>query len=164
MRNFVSCLLNLWVFKICHAGSIAITEMEKHYKIKHFLFFPSRQPICWDTIKQDATSLNMFLLTAYLVNKHISWWSSRKGIFKRANKNYISKICEKIFLIGPIHCNWLSLRGEGDDRGWDGWMASQTLWMWVWVNSGSWWWTGRPGVLWSMGSHRVRHDWVTELN
>ena len=53
---------------------------------------------------------------------------------------------------------------EGDDRGWDGWMASRTRWTWVWVNSGSWWWTGRPGVLRSMGSQRVGHDWVTELN
>ena len=54
--------------------------------------------------------------------------------------------------------------GEGDDRGWDGWMASPTRWTWVWVNSGSWWWRGRPGVLWFTGSQRVRHDWVTELN
>ena len=54
--------------------------------------------------------------------------------------------------------------GEGDDRGWDGWMASWTQWMWVWVNSGSWWWTGRPGVLWFMGSQRIGHDWATELN
>ena len=54
--------------------------------------------------------------------------------------------------------------GEGDDRGWDGWMASRTWWTWVWVNSGSWWWTGRPGVLQFMGSQRVGHDWVTELN
>ena len=54
--------------------------------------------------------------------------------------------------------------GEGDDRGWDGWMASLTQWMWVWVNSGSWWWTGRPGALRFMGSQRVGHDWVTELN
>ena len=54
--------------------------------------------------------------------------------------------------------------GEGDDRGWDGWMASLTRWTWVWVNSGSWWWTGRPGVLRFMGSQRVRHDWVTELD
>ena len=58
----------------------------------------------------------------------------------------------------------LGAGGEGDDRGWDGWMASLTRWTWVWVNSGSWWWTGRPGVLWFMGSQRVRHDWVTELN
>ena len=61
---------------------------------------------------------------------------------------------------------WEGLRpgGEGDDRGWDGWMASPTQWTWVWVNSGSWWWTGRPGMLRFMGSQRVRHDWVTELN
>ena len=58
----------------------------------------------------------------------------------------------------------LKAGGEGDDRGWDGWMASLTQWTWVWVNSGSWWWTGRPGMLWSMGSQRVRHDWATELN
>ena len=57
--------------------------------------------------------------------------------------------------------------GEGDDRGWDGWMASQTQWTWVhwvWVNSGRWWWTGRPGVLWLMGSQTVGHDWTSELN
>ena len=61
---------------------------------------------------------------------------------------------------------WESLRagGEGDDRGWDGWMESLTQWPWVWVNSGSWWCTGRPGVLQSMGSQRVRHDWMMELN
>ena len=61
---------------------------------------------------------------------------------------------------------WEGLRagGEGDNRGWDGWMASLTRWTWVWVNSGSWWWTGRPGVLQFMGSQRVGHDWATELN
>ena len=57
----------------------------------------------------------------------------------------------------------LGAGGEGDDRGWDGWMASLTWWTWVWVNSGSWWWTGRPGVLWFMGSQRVGHDWLTDL-
>ena len=49
-------------------------------------------------------------------------------------------------------------------RGWDGWMASLTQWTWIWVNSGSWWWTGKPGMLQSMGLQKVRHDWVTELN
>ena len=58
----------------------------------------------------------------------------------------------------------LKAGGEGDDRGWDGWMASPTQWTWVWVSSWSWWWTGKPGVLQSMGSQRVRHDWATELN
>ena len=45
-----------------------------------------------------------------------------------------------------------------------GWMASPTRWTWVWVNSGSWWWTGRPGVLQLVGSQRVPHDWATELD
>ena len=55
----------------------------------------------------------------------------------------------------------LGAGGEGDDRGWDGWMASLTWWTWVWVNSGSWWWTGRPGMLQFMGSQRVGHNWET---
>ena len=71
----------------------------------------------------------------------------------------------KSWLIGKDWC-WegLGAGGEGDTRGWNGWMASLTQWTWVWVNSGSWWWTGRPGVLRFMGSQRVGHDWVTELN
>ena len=58
----------------------------------------------------------------------------------------------------------LGAGGEGDNRGWGGWVASPTRCTWVWVNSGSWWQTGRPGVLWFMGSQRVGHDWATELN
>ena len=52
---------------------------------------------------------------------------------------------------------------KGTTGGWDGCMASFTRWIWVWVSSGSWWWTGKPGVLQSMGLQRVRLDWVTEL-
>ena len=58
----------------------------------------------------------------------------------------------------------LKVGGEGDNREWDGWMASPTQWTWVWVNSRSWWWTGRPGVLQFMGLQGVGHDWVTDLN
>ena len=58
----------------------------------------------------------------------------------------------------------LKAGGEGDDRGWDGWMASPTQWTWVWVSSGSRWWTGKPGMMQSMGLQRVIHDWATELN
>ena len=69
-------------------------------------------------------------------------------------------------LVFYLRVTWegLGAGGEGDDRGWDGWMASLTWWTWVWVNSRSWWWTGRPGVLQFMGSQRVRHDWAIELN
>ena len=71
----------------------------------------------------------------------------------------------KSWLVKRLWC-WEGLRagGKGDDRGWDGWMASLTRWTWVWVNSGSWWWTGRPGVLRFMGLQRVGHDWATGLN
>ena len=57
----------------------------------------------------------------------------------------------------------LKAGGEGDDRGWDGWMASLTWWTWVWVSSRCLWWTGKPGMLQSMGLKTVRHDWATEL-
>ena len=72
--------------------------------------------------------------------------------------------CEELTHLKRPWC-WEGLRagGEGDRRGWDGWMASLTWWTWVWVDSGSWWWTGRPGMLWFMRSQRVRHDWATEL-
>ena len=61
---------------------------------------------------------------------------------------------------------WETLKagGEGDERGWDGWMASLPRWTWVWASSGTWWWTRKPGMLQSMGSQRAGHDWTTELN
>ena len=81
------------------------------------------------------------------------------------NSNTLATWCEELTPWKRPWC-WESLKagGEGDDRGWDGWMASPTQWTWVWASSGCWWWTGRPGVLQSMASQRVRHDWVTELN
>ena len=81
------------------------------------------------------------------------------------NSNTLATSCEELTHWKRLWC-WegLGAGGEGDDRGWDGWMASLTWWTWVWVNSGSWWWTGRPGVLQFMGSPRVGQDWATELN
>ena len=64
----------------------------------------------------------------------------------------------------PWCCERLRAGGEGDDRGWDGWMASPTQWTWVWVNFVCWWRTGRPGMLQSIGLQRVGHYWATELN
>ena len=74
-------------------------------------------------------------------------------------------MCKELTHLKRPWC-WERLRewGEGDDRGWDGWMASSTRWTWLWVDSRSWSWTWRSGVLWFMGSQRVRHDWATELN
>ena len=64
----------------------------------------------------------------------------------------------------PWYWERLQAGREGDDRGWDGWMASLTQRTWVWVSSWGWWWTGKPGVLQSIRSQGVGHDWVTELN
>ena len=79
---------------------------------------------------------------------------------------YSSTIC--YFMVGLISSTPRTLvyyfTCKGNDRGWDGWMASPTQWTWVWVNSRSWWWTGRPGVLRFIRSQRVGHDWATELN
>ena len=84
---------------------------------------------------------------------------------KRGNSSTLATSCEELIHWKRPWC-WegLRARGEGDDRGWHGWMASLTRWTWVWVNSESWWWTGRPGVLRFTGSQGVGHDWVTELN
>ena len=81
------------------------------------------------------------------------------------NSNTLATWCEELIHWKRPWC-WERLKagGEGDDRGWDGWMASPTWWTWVWVSSGSWWWTGKPGMLQSMGSQRVGHKWATELN
>ena len=81
------------------------------------------------------------------------------------NSNTLATWCEELTYLKRHWC-WERLRagGEEDDRGWDGWMASPAQWRWVWVDSGSWWWTGRPGVLWSVGSQKVSHSWATELN
>ena len=79
------------------------------------------------------------------------------------NSRTLATSCEELTHWKRLWC-WEGLGAgvEGDNRGWDGWMASLTRWTWVWVNSGSWWWTGRPGVLRVMGSQRVGHDWATE--
>ena len=72
---------------------------------------------------------------------------------------------EKSWLTGEKLWCWERLRaGEGGDRGWDGCMISLTQWTWVWVNSESWWWTGKPGLLRFIGSQRIRRDWATEVN
>ena len=81
------------------------------------------------------------------------------------NSNTLASWCEELTHWERPWC-WERLRagGKGDGRGWDGWMASPIQWTRVWVNSRSWWWTGRPDMLRFMGSQRVGHDWATELN
>ena len=97
--------------------------------------------------------------------KEISPGCSLEGWCWSWNSNILVIWCEELTPWKRPWC-WerLKVGGEGDDRGRDGWMASLTQWTWVWVSSGNWWWTGKPGVLQSMGLQRVGHDWAIELN
>ena len=91
--------------------------------------------------------------------KEISPGCSLEGLVLKPKLQYLGHLIRRTWY-------WEGLRAgeEGDDREWDGWMASPVRWTWVWVDSASWWWTGKPGVLQFMGLQRVGHDWVTELN
>ena len=98
--------------------------------------------------------------------------SSRKSVLNiigrtdrlSGNSNTLATWCEELSRWKRLWC-WerLKVGRQGDKKGWDCWMVSLAQWIWVWVNSGSCWWTGRPGVLQSMGLQRVRHDWATDL-
>ena len=95
--------------------------------------------------------------------KEISPGYSLEGLMLKLKLQYLITWCKELTHLKRPWC-WERLgAGEGDDRGWGGWIASLTQWTWVWVNSGSWWWTGKPGVPQSLGSQRVSHDW-TKLN
>ena len=97
--------------------------------------------------------------------KEISPGCSLEGVMLKLKLQYFGHLMQRVDLLEKtLMLGGMGAGGEGDDRGWDGWMTSLTQWTWVWVNSGSWWWTGRPGVLWFMESQIVGHDWATELN
>ena len=97
--------------------------------------------------------------------KDISPECSLDRLMLELKLQYLATWWEEVtYLKRPWWWERLKAGGEEDDRGVDGWLASLTQWAWVWVNSRSWWWTGRPGVLRFMGSQRLGHDWATELN
>ena len=92
-----------------------------------------------------------------------SWiFTGRIGCWRWSSNSFATWCKELTHLKRPWCWERLKMGGEGDDRGWDGWMASSTLWTWVWASSWSWWWTGRPGLLQSMGSWTWLSNW-TEL-
>ena len=110
----------------------------------------------WESLglKGDPTSPSLRKSTLNIHWKDWCW-----------NSNPLATWCEELTHWKRPWC-WERLKAgrEGYNRGWDGWMASLTQWTWVWASSRSWWWTGKPGMLLSMGSQRVGHDWATELN
>ena len=117
---------------------------------------------CWRRLLRvpwTARRSNQFIL------KEISPGCSLEGLMLKLKLQHFGQLMqradsfEKTLMLGKIEAG-----GEGEDRGWDGWMVSLSQWTWVWVNSVSWWWTGKPGLLQSMRSQRVRHYWETKLN
>ena len=132
---------------------------------------------CWAIKKAEHRRIGAFELWCWRRLLKVPWTASRfnQYILKEMdvhwknwcwswNSNTSSMGYEELTHLKVPWC-WERLRaGEGDDREWDGWVASPTQWTWIWGDSGSWWWTGRPGALWFMGSKRVRRNWATELN
>ena len=135
----------------------------------------------WTVKKAERQRIDAFELWWWRRLLRVPWTS------RRSNQSILKEISSEYSLEGRMlklklqyfgHLMWrtdsleirpwcwerLKVGGEWDVRGWDGWMASPTQWTWIWVNSRSWWWTGRPGVLQSIGLQRVGRDWVTELN
>ena len=116
---------------------------------------------CWRRLLRvpwTARRSNQSILKEIILNVHWKDWCWSW------NSNTLATWYEELTHLKRLWC-WERLKagGKGDNRGWDDWMTSLTWWTWVWVDSGRWWWTGRPGVLWFMG-HRVPHNWATELN
>ena len=151
------CLVKVMVFPVVSYGCERWTvKKAKCWRIDAFELW------CWRRLLRvpwTARRSNQSIL------KEINPGISLEGMMLRLKLQYFGHLMQRVDSLGKT----LIMGGVGgrrmrDHRGWDGWMASLTRWTWIWVNSGRWWWTERPGVLRFMGSQRVGHDWATELN
>ena len=149
------CLVKAMVFPVVLYGSKGWT-IQKAERQRTDIF----ELWCWRRclrIPWTARRSNQSILRKSILNTHWNdwWWSS--------NSNTLTTWCKAMTHLKRPWC-WerLRARGEEDNRGWDDWMASWTRGAWVWASSRRWWRTGMPSVLVSMGSQRVRHNWVTE--
>ena len=134
----------------------------------------------WTLKEAECKRTDAFELWCWRKHLRVTWTARRsnQSILKEISPEYSLEglmLKLKLQYFGHLMQNTNSLEKtmmlerlkageEGDNRGWDGWMASLTRWTRAWASSGSWWWTGKPGVLQSTGSQRVRHNWATELN
>ena len=150
-------LVKAMVFPVVMYGCESWTvKKAEHRRIDAFELWCWRRPL---RVPWTARRSNQSIL------KEISPGCSLEGLMLKLKLEYFGHLMwradsfEKTLMLGKIEG-----RRRRDDGGWDGWVASLTQWTWVWVDFGSWRWTGRLGVLWFMGSQRVRHHWATELN
>ena len=152
------CVVKTMVFPIVMYGCDSWTiKKAEHWRTDGFELWCWRRllRVCWTERRSNQSILRekSFLNIHW---KDWCWsWSS----------NTLTTWCEELAHWKRPGC-WERLKagGEGEDRWWDGWMSSPTRWTWVWASSRSWWWTERPDMWQSMGSKRVGHDWVAELN
>ena len=134
--------------------------------------------VSWTIKKAECQRIDAFKLWCWRRLSRVSWTARRSnqsilkeispeysvgGLMLNLKLQYSGHLMQRTDSLEKTLC-WQRLKagGEGDDRGWDGWMASLTRWTWIWVNSESWWWTGGPGVQKFTGLQRVRQDWATE--
>ena len=150
-------IVKAMVFPVVTYGceSWAIKKAE-HQRIDSFDLW------CWRRLLRvpwAARRSNQLIPRKSVLNIHWKDW------YWSCSFNTLATWCEELTHLKRPRC-WEGLKAgeEGDDRGWNDWMASPTQWIWVWVSSRCWWWTGRPGLLKSMGSQSVGHDWATEMN
>ena len=152
-------LVKAMVFPVVMYGCESWTvKKAEHWRIDVF------EQWCWRRLLRvpwTARRSNQSIL------KEISLWCSVEGLMLKLKLQYFATLCEKLTHWKRPWC-WegLGAGGERDNIGWDGWMASPTQWTWVWVYSGSRWWTGRPGMLRFMGSQRdttQRLNWTEDF-
>ena len=131
----------------------------------------------WNIKKDVCQKIDAFELWCWRRLLRVPWTSRRsnQSLLKEISPKYsLEGLMLKLHYFSQLMIStdslerrwfWESLKkgGDADDRGWDGWMASLTRWTWVWISSRSWWWTGKPDVLQSMGSQKVRHSCASEL-
>ena len=141
-------LVKAMVFPVVMCGCESWTvKKTKHWRVDAFelWYWRSLLRVPWTARRSNQSILKESSPEYSLEGRMWSW-----------NSNTLATWCEELTHLKRAWCwQWLKVGGEGDDRGWHGWMVSPTWWTWVWVNSGSWWLTGKPGVLQSMGSQRV---------
>jgi len=160
-QSYVFSSSHVWMWELDHKES---------WSLKNWCF--------WTVVLEKTLESPLDFKEIQPVNpKGNQSWKSLEGLMLKLTLQYFGHLMwrtyslEKTLMLGEIQnrrrrgqqrMRWLD--GEGDDRGWDGWMTSSTQWTWVWIFSGSWWMTGKPGVLQSIGLQRVRHNWVAKLN
>ena len=133
------------------------------WELDHKESWTAKNWYLWTVMLEKTLESSLDCKEDYQILKEISPEYSLKGLMLKLKLQYLDYLMQRANSLGK---NWfwsrLKAGGEGDDRGQDAWMASQTQWTWVWANSGSWWWTWKPGVPQSMRFQRVGYNWVTE--